>query len=431
MTGDAIDEARQRATRYADLDRHAEAARILREALRAHPRDPDLLALLSFVLRRDGEFDEALSAAETGLAWHPDVAGLWHQYGWALNCLGRHDEAITAVESGLAADPHDRGLLRDLPELLHHADRHAEAVAAYREALKVFPDDAELLGDLGECLMLVDDYVEAHRALTAALAVNPDNAGFQWSLSKAQMYFFQARASLVSLSASARLEPDYTLRCEHARFTLPWPVRYAYHCLCWVLPVLAVLGIAAGPGWPRWTVTGALAALLAYSAHWFVRGGAVAWRALFRLPGPALAVTGLGFAAGYGSAAAVLLGLWLPSPPVSIAAAATSLLVWVCVAVEWSLDPRNDFDVPLPRRTLEHLGGTLKQDLGVLRQWRDRRRLRRIRRGGSVLSACYRPSLRSASIPPAHPIEEETSRGRLRPTCQHEDGQAHRRRECQ
>lgn len=131
--------------------------------LKTTDRTPDSQALLQLAttLRRQGRFQDALSAIEKLLERDPQHANAWNIRGNLLLTLNRNAEAIASYDRALALNPeypqarHNRGvaLLGD--------GRNAEAEAEFRDVLSLKPNDKDSLFHLGVALAAQNRHAEA------------------------------------------------------------------------------------------------------------------------------------------------------------------------------------------------------------------------------------------------------------------------------
>ncbi len=135
-----------------DRDESAAAAQSAREAIRLAPEDADNHALLARILMADARWDEALAAADAGLALDPgNTASLFNRAS-ILAKLGRH-EASRATLATLSRLHPDHAIS-------HHAHGYAlieqghfaAACHHFLEALRVDPSDDDARRGLVLCL---------------------------------------------------------------------------------------------------------------------------------------------------------------------------------------------------------------------------------------------------------------------------------------
>jgi tetratricopeptide (TPR) repeat protein len=104
---------------------------------------PDLLWLLSAVLRRFDRPQDALLLARRSYALAPS-ANASVMAAMALRLLGRLDEAEETLRTAWRENPEDTGILADLSELLVQMGQTGQAAAVLREGLSARPGDPAL-----------------------------------------------------------------------------------------------------------------------------------------------------------------------------------------------------------------------------------------------------------------------------------------------
>jgi len=105
---------------------------------------PDLLWLLSAVLRRFERPQDALLLARRSYALAPS-ANASVMAAMALRLLGRLDEAEDTLRTAWRENPQDTGILADLSELLVQMGQTRQAATVLQEGLAVRPGDAALI----------------------------------------------------------------------------------------------------------------------------------------------------------------------------------------------------------------------------------------------------------------------------------------------
>ena len=74
---------------------------------------------LTRIRSQQGQFEQALAAAQQGASLAPDDPAALNALGIALAELGRTQEAITALRRALAHDPANASIQRNLLRLQH------------------------------------------------------------------------------------------------------------------------------------------------------------------------------------------------------------------------------------------------------------------------------------------------------------------------
>ena len=149
---------------------HADAERLLRQALRAKPDFPQARVVLACTLDALGQPDAAVAELEQLVP--PDFGALFIKAG-ILRKLGRLDGAAEALRRALAIDPDN---LDARTALFHVLEAKGDAAGAAREleaVLEQRPDWAEALYNYGVVLKKLMRPAQAEDALRRAIAAQP------------------------------------------------------------------------------------------------------------------------------------------------------------------------------------------------------------------------------------------------------------------
>jgi len=135
-------------------------------------RDPSSLVFLTLgeTLRRGGDLESALSVAENGVAWYPEMAGAWDLLARVQSDRGQGDLAFDAWTTVLRFDPEHAGAHKGLAFLAFRSGEWDRSVRHLRRALDLNPDEP----GLQEVLARVTR--EAVRHAIAAAAASPLSA---------------------------------------------------------------------------------------------------------------------------------------------------------------------------------------------------------------------------------------------------------------
>lgn len=114
-------------------------------------RDPASLVFLTLgeSLRREGDLETALSVAENGVAWYPEMAGAWDLLARVRSDRGEGDLAFDAWTTVLRFDPEHAGAHKGLAFLAFRSGEWDRSVRHLRRALELLPDDPALQDVLG------------------------------------------------------------------------------------------------------------------------------------------------------------------------------------------------------------------------------------------------------------------------------------------
>lgn len=102
------------------------------------------------VLTDLGRYDEAIVAADQGIALYPKEPGFWNNKGYAYYKMGKYPDAISAYDKAVTLDPtYLKGWINK-GDALVKAGRGGEAVDAYNKALELDPGNVDATTGLAE-----------------------------------------------------------------------------------------------------------------------------------------------------------------------------------------------------------------------------------------------------------------------------------------
>jgi tetratricopeptide (TPR) repeat protein len=131
---------------------------------------------LGYVLRQNGQVDEAIIQYQKALEIDPEYAKAHYNLGNALFQKGRVDEAMEHYQKALKIQPQYAEAHNNLGNVLRQKGRVDEAIIQYQKALKIEPDFAMAHHNLGMVLDqkgLVDEAITQYQK---ALAIQPADA---------------------------------------------------------------------------------------------------------------------------------------------------------------------------------------------------------------------------------------------------------------
>lgn len=172
----------------------AEAA--LRRTLARAPRSVKALANLGALLQYRGHIQESIEWHRRALACAPGDAEVRCNLAKALVEAGRADEALAECDTALALDPGDPQVLAARGAVLCDLGRFGEAVHALEQALLRRPGDEMSLVNLAFARHGQGQLAPALDALRTAVAVNPDNARATADLAQALLHTGEDAESL-------------------------------------------------------------------------------------------------------------------------------------------------------------------------------------------------------------------------------------------
>ncbi|HEY1335705.1 MAG TPA: tetratricopeptide repeat protein, partial [Myxococcaceae bacterium] len=130
---------------------HAEAVSVLTEALKAHPRDEDLLYALGTALERSGATQQALARMRELLEVNPQNAAALNFIGYTLADHGEQlEEAERLVRRALAIHPDSGAYLDSLGWVQFRRGDMVRATSTLERAAELEPDEPAILEHLGD-----------------------------------------------------------------------------------------------------------------------------------------------------------------------------------------------------------------------------------------------------------------------------------------
>ena len=97
-----------------------------------------------------GRYEEAIAAADEGIALYPKEPGLWNNKGWAYYKMNRYSDAASAYDKAVTLDPEYLKGWINKGDALAKAGRAGEAVDAYKKALALDPGNKDAEAGLAE-----------------------------------------------------------------------------------------------------------------------------------------------------------------------------------------------------------------------------------------------------------------------------------------
>ncbi len=155
-------------------DKFASAALVLDRALKAAPRDPNLLFQRALVSFAQGQAPAAATQLRRALALDPDISQGWTRLGEVLASSGQMPEAEKALRQALRTDPADASAWDWLGRVLMPGPRTPEAIFSFRKAVSLRPGFGPHLYDLALALSRSQQATEARTTAEAAVKAVPE-----------------------------------------------------------------------------------------------------------------------------------------------------------------------------------------------------------------------------------------------------------------
>lgn len=153
--------------------RAGEAVAPLERAAR-RSEDAGIETLLATALAAAGQIQEAFDRLHRATTRRPAYAPAFIEYARQLGRAMKVDDAIAAAEAGLALMPHVVELKLELARLLVMSNERARGRKLLVEAQATAPGHPEILAELARLMVLDGEYADAAETYRRALAVRPD-----------------------------------------------------------------------------------------------------------------------------------------------------------------------------------------------------------------------------------------------------------------
>ncbi|HTE43200.1 MAG TPA: sulfotransferase [Steroidobacteraceae bacterium] len=211
--------------------REAQGALNVRDFRRAHvlctqilQRDAahaDAMFMLGMIAVEHGNFGKAVEVIRRAIELDGGRPEYHAQLGRCLIALHQHQEALLAAQGGLALDPVDALTLDTLGVVMVRAGMHAEAVDPFQRAVNRDAGKASYHYNHGAALQIVGDFPAAQAALRRALAIEPDHYRAWSSLAQVSRGALRAEdvahvQSLLKRLPAAASADDAQLHLHHA-----------------------------------------------------------------------------------------------------------------------------------------------------------------------------------------------------------------------
>ena len=173
---DVIEKLRQ-AKDLAAKGQWPEAGKIARDILSANPQIGQARIASANSYRAAGDFPQAINELREGLKYHGDDDQLLALLGETLSVEGRFREALAAFEGCVAVNPQNPANYNNLGLAYWNSGEVAKAEAAYRQAIQQDDQFALAHANLGLLYLIAKrDYRRAEGSLLTAVALDPELA---------------------------------------------------------------------------------------------------------------------------------------------------------------------------------------------------------------------------------------------------------------
>ncbi|WP_176058641.1 tetratricopeptide repeat protein [Paraburkholderia sp. BCC1876] len=187
---------------------HAEAAELVRRAVKLRPEDAALQLNLGNALKALGQIDNAIEQFRNALTLAPSFPMAHYNLGNAYASQGRHEDAADAFEKSLRLQPDDASSHNNLGNARHALGQHTEAIASFTRALQLRPGHAGALNNMGMSLNALDRADEAIPCFQKALAAEPRFVAAYFNLANTFDATGRHAEAVKSFEAALRLQPN-------------------------------------------------------------------------------------------------------------------------------------------------------------------------------------------------------------------------------
>lgn len=169
------------------------------------------LIVQSDVSRALGRADQALAAAQSGIAQQPNLAALYERRGLAYEMAGATEQARSDLQHAAQLDRRSSAALLALGRLLRGRGELQAAVLAFHEAAQRHPDDAEAWLGSGVCRAALGDTTAARVDLERAAELAKTRAEPLIALADLDIADKQIQNALGRYRAALLLDPSSAL----------------------------------------------------------------------------------------------------------------------------------------------------------------------------------------------------------------------------
>jgi tetratricopeptide (TPR) repeat protein/SAM-dependent methyltransferase len=186
----------------------ADAERICREILAAHPSHGETLHLLGLIAHQSGRNDMAIELIGKAVIANPQSSSFQYSAGYVLHAMARVQEAITYYRQAIALDPNAVQAHMALANAYLEQQRLDEAALEYEHTLRIRPDYAVAFFMLGNVLQLQDRLQDAIAQYQQALHLKPNFPELHNNLGNALRQQGKLEEAVVHCRKSLGLKPD-------------------------------------------------------------------------------------------------------------------------------------------------------------------------------------------------------------------------------
>jgi protein O-GlcNAc transferase len=193
----------------ASLSKHAEAAELLKKAVRINPQDASLQYNLAKALFESGNIKESLAHHKKAVELSPGNQEAWLNYGKCLSSLGEHQIALSVYEKSLTIRPDFAEALINKGATLKELGLFEEALNCANQALEINPQSAEAWSNKGAALKDLNRSDEALICYENAVTLNPTSEDAWFNKGIAFSKLKRHEDAITCFNAAISLKPSH------------------------------------------------------------------------------------------------------------------------------------------------------------------------------------------------------------------------------
>jgi tetratricopeptide (TPR) repeat protein len=200
-------------------NRLADAERLIRAVLKAHPTDVGAIRMLAEIAARLERYDQAEMLLRRALELAPSFDAARANLAIVLHRQNRLVEARGELEALLARDPKNASHRNQYAAVLARLGETDTAISEYREVLNVVTDQPKVWMSYGHTLKTAGHRAEAEQAYRESVRLQPGLGEAWWSLANLKTFRFsdddiavmQGQLARTDLGDSDRFHLDFAL----------------------------------------------------------------------------------------------------------------------------------------------------------------------------------------------------------------------------
>ena len=153
-----------------------EAENIVRELLKGHPDNTEVLHLLGLIFYKRGDYNRALRNIRKALRLDPNYADAYYDLGNVLHDKGQIAKALTNYRKAVKLNPKFVEAYNNIGIAFQDNSQLQKAIDSYKKALNIDPAYAEAHNNLGVAFQEKGQLDEAITHFQQALLLRPDYA---------------------------------------------------------------------------------------------------------------------------------------------------------------------------------------------------------------------------------------------------------------